>query len=247
MDARRIFALAALAPAALSLGACGYRHFAHRATNPVIEDVVRQDDDAIASVVSTKAERRTIIFKGTDRVCAEPPPDVGEAISAQALSELSTKEVAFGYGHQFATAILQLGQRSQGLELYRTGSFVLCNMYVNGVIDRLEYQAAMSQLLTVSKDLISEQIRKGLPTDARGGTVSAPDQAGMGKLGTPKLDPKPKTDPKTEPKTEPKEDSKPAAEPGSKPEPPKSGGASSGAMARLGGALFGGEPVRRGP
>ena len=152
------------------LAGCGHRYVAFRTTNPVLEDVVRAGDQRI-TVVSTRADRRTVLIVNQDRICAEPPPDVAEAVSSQAVARLATQNIGIAGGTALQTALLQLAQRSQGLEYFRTASFVYCNMFViNRKITREQYNWYMAQAAAESAKLIALQIKENnLPSSL--GTV----------------------------------------------------------------------------
>jgi hypothetical protein len=58
----------------------------------------------------------------------------------------------------FATTIATLFRRSQGVQLFRDGSFNLCEAYLNGAIDGPQYIKLHENLLKVSKELIVQEI-----------------------------------------------------------------------------------------
>ena len=161
----RLYALTCGLLASVALSGCGHRLIAFRTTNPVIEDRVTaggSDSGTRMTVVSTRADRRTVLIVNQDRICAEPPPDVAEAVSSQAVARLSTQNIGAGAGMALQTALLQLAQRSQGLEYFRTASFVYCNMFViNRKITREQYNWYMSQAAADAAKLMALQIEKG--------------------------------------------------------------------------------------
>lgn len=144
----------------LLLSGCGHRYITSRSTNPLIEDRVRlgHSDQQKMSVLTSRADRRTILLFGPGQVCAEPPPDVAEAVFSQAVAEISTKNINAGIGSTLQTALLQLTRRSQGLDYYRTGAFVNCMMHYTGALTRDEYVAAMDKLLDESVKLTMAEI-----------------------------------------------------------------------------------------
>ena len=114
------------------------------------------------SIVSTRADRRTILIVDQDRICAEPPPDVAEAFSSQMIAKLATDKVGLAAGSAVQTALMQLAQRSQGLEYFRTASFVFCNMYViNQKITLEQYNWYMANAAAEAVKLMAQQIEKG--------------------------------------------------------------------------------------
>lgn len=158
----------------IALAGCGHRYVAFRATNPVIEDRVRAGSSGgeKMSVVSTRADRRTILVLDDDRICAEPPPDVAEAVSSQAVAKFAATKVSAGAGTALQTALMQLAQRSQGLEYFRTASFVYCNMFViNRSISAEQYRLFMERAAEQSVQLMEQQIEKGSLPSAPGNLI----------------------------------------------------------------------------
>ncbi|MFN0046681.1 MAG: hypothetical protein ACKVOS_09455 [Sphingorhabdus sp.] len=156
-----------LSSCSLLLNACGNRYFSPRSVNPLIEDRVRMGPSSAdkMSVLTSRADRRTILIFGPGKVCAEPSPDVAEAISSQAIATLEAKDVKLSAGQSLQTAILQLTRRSQGLEFLRSTSFVYCMMHYNGAIERSEYLALMNRAFEQSVALTLSEI-KNLPSIA---------------------------------------------------------------------------------
>lgn len=110
------------------------------------------------SVLTSRADRRTILVFGPEKVCAEPSPDVAEAVYSQTTAELAAKGLNVGVGSTLQTALMQLTRRSQGLDFYRTGAFVNCMMLYNRAIDASEYREAMTDLLKLSVDLTKAEM-----------------------------------------------------------------------------------------
>jgi hypothetical protein len=111
------------------------------------------------SVLSTRADRRTILILAPDKLCAEPSPDVAEAISAQAKVDLQAKGVSLGAGSSIQTAIQQLTRRSQGLDMFRTSAFVYCNLFINKAISPEEYRDKVFAAYTTSVALIEKELQ----------------------------------------------------------------------------------------
>lgn len=147
--------------AAALLSGCGNRYLSPRSTNPLLEDRVRMGDsrEQKMSVLTSRADRRTILVFGKKRVCAEPPPDVAEAVFSQAVAELEKDDVKAAVGTTLQTALMQLTRRSQGLDYYRTGAFVNCMMHYNGVLGPAEYIKAMETLLDKSVAMTMEEMQ----------------------------------------------------------------------------------------
>lgn len=157
------------------LAGCGNRFFSPRASNPLIEDRVRAGDspEQKMSVLSTRADRRTILIWGPKKTCAEPAPDVGEAVSAQIIAELTARSASAGFGSSSATAILPLVNRSQGLQFYRDSFFMGCLLWANGVMNEEQYRTFLSAAFKEAVSLTKTQIDKNnLP--ALGSGLSSP-------------------------------------------------------------------------
>ncbi len=148
----------------VSIGAvvsgCGSRHFSSRPTNPLIEDRVRMGPSGgqKMSVLTSRADRRTILVFDKEEICAEPSPDVAEAVYSQTVAELATKTVNVAAGSTLQTALMQLSRRSQGLDFYRTGAFVNCMMYYNKALTQPEYVREMKELREKAMALTEKEI-----------------------------------------------------------------------------------------
>lgn len=155
---------------------------------PVIEDHINNwfDREKIG-VLSTTAERREVIFKmPTNQFCAEPPPDVAESLSSSlsilaqgsGKSDASSGEIQarLEVAKTLATSIKSLFRRTQGAQLFRDGTFNLCEAYLNGSIDKANYIRLYEDLLKTAKELIAKEIpeMKTLKAeDAEANAVSA--------------------------------------------------------------------------
>ncbi len=91
-----------------------------------------------SSVVTTDASARGIILlpKKVGQgmyVCAEPSPDVAMAAVAKMIAEVKTQNPAIDVKTQleFQTAVVQLAQRSQTLQLLREGMYRACEAGIN--------------------------------------------------------------------------------------------------------------------
>jgi len=159
--------------------------------SPVIEERVSDFGIPKIGVLATTGERRAVIVKMPERlICAEPPPDVAEAIASavsgalEASGKSSPADVKLGGASALSTALMQLTYRTQGLQLYRDGSFFLCTLFMNNIITKDEYLMARTKLLEDCIVLIHEElpliaeIRKAqAATVAAGGAAAAADAA----------------------------------------------------------------------
>ena len=178
--------MALLPCAAALLAGCGAFN-----RSPVIEERVSDFGIPKIGVLATTGERRAVIVKMPERlICAEPPPDVAEAIASavsgvlEASGKASPSELKLGGASALSTALLQLTYRTQGLQLYRDGSFFLCTLFMNNIITKDEYLMARTKLLEDCIVLIHEElpliaeIRKAqAATVAAGGAAAAADAA----------------------------------------------------------------------
>ena len=157
------------------LTACGTSWFAEPKTNPVIEDRLGIFNSGPVATLATTPERRIVLVNVDDRAtntrygqfCAEPPSDVAEsvagtfqaALKAEAnIQSKKTGKIDSNLSQSIATAIQQLGQRSQGIMLLRDNGYRLCEMYLNGAIGPEEYFSEMHLLRTDVKSLIEAEL-----------------------------------------------------------------------------------------
>lgn len=133
----------------VSATGCGTTAFSERESNPMIQDTTTAWikpfwNDRNIDVFATTASRRTVIVledkrRDVTEICAEPPPDVGEAFSAAvtaglqgAVSAAQGSDTRLGvtiagqFARQVATQIAPLLYRTQGLQLLRDSQYTLC-------------------------------------------------------------------------------------------------------------------------
>jgi hypothetical protein len=157
---------------------------------PVIEDHVQNWFGVEkVGVLSTTAERREVIFKFPgNKFCAEPPPDVAESLtsSLRVLAEGTAKDktnidatARIEVAKTLATAVQSLFRRSQGSQLFRDGSFNLCQAYLNGTINEGEYVKLYEELLKTSKDLVIAELPYMQAVKAESGTTTVHAPAGQ--------------------------------------------------------------------
>jgi len=103
-------------------------------------------------------------------ICAEPPPDVGEALakslSASLTADIATQAGAKGEGEvefdrELATAVTALLRRSQGLQLLRDQNYDLCVDRMNGWLSNTEYQSRKREILREASELIEVEVQEG--------------------------------------------------------------------------------------
>lgn len=162
---KRFLIFGTLVLIAVALCSCANRYFADRTTNPVIEDYINHGpNDAGLGVFSITASRRNayvqLLHSGEiGLVCAEPPPDVGEAFAKSLAAGVDTGEVSANVASAAATSIAPLLYRSQGLQLYRDAASHLCFMHMNNVIDRSAFAKEERDRFDRASELIKEEMK----------------------------------------------------------------------------------------
>lgn len=115
-----------------------------------IEKISIREGDALATV-SLNAEKRNVLVSLSEGkvgvYCAEPPPevakalDIGRVASVKAEGGLTPEKKAKLEAESSETAkeaITVLAQRTVLLDVYRTGTYSLCQFYANGAISSPE-------------------------------------------------------------------------------------------------------------
>lgn len=156
------------------LAACGNSPFSTRATNPVIVDYQTGEWTGTQAfrygIISTTAGRRSIFIDYNTRngsndgpkVCAEPPADAIDSF-ANAFSLIGS-----GKGEGVAEAKAELSRnfavssglglyRSQGLQLLRDQTFLLCIMLSQGMIDKTQWEDTYEKVRVAAVDLIKAE------------------------------------------------------------------------------------------
>lgn len=151
------------------------------AKNPVIEDGVTVytryyendqwvEQESRIGVLATTAQRRVVLVNPEGDMCAEPSPDaVDDLISSVTgtfnLSGEGTaaeKEAAIQAAAEFASNVATSAQflieRSQGVQLFRDGSFALCILHANGNIGEDTYAQELTDLREDAVSLIEIEL-----------------------------------------------------------------------------------------
>lgn len=118
---------------------------------PIVEDSIDLDDDAVVGTLSVSADRRTVVAKKNGSYCAEPPPDAALSISSAFTAALeSTRNEVPAKGtvsDEFRTTVSVLANRTPALDMFRTGTFTLCELHMNGAISDREVGPLFGQLI----------------------------------------------------------------------------------------------------
>jgi hypothetical protein len=122
-------------------------------------------------VLSMDASRRSIVMQADERgvlqkICAEPPPDVADKLTAalEASGKISSesgeskKSTEAALKDSFALDAVKLFDRPAAVDIFRTGSYALCQMHLNGAIHEPDLGRQYADLL--------EKTFKSLESDA---------------------------------------------------------------------------------
>jgi len=119
---------------------------------PVVED----DVGGTLRTISLSADRRTVIVappgKPELRFCAEPPPDTATALKTDLDASAAHKGVTLGLKDKFETSVTVLSARNAPLDAFRTGTYALCQFYLNGAIEKKDMKELFTLLLTTFRD-----------------------------------------------------------------------------------------------
>lgn len=154
---------------------------------PPIENPIIEHHSGQLGAFATVAERRVVLTKRDfsktpeaattydSRFCAEPPPDATQsiasaltaAISGRATGLQANPEASAAFAKSLETTAKALFQRSQGVQLFRDGSYVLCQAYLNEAISRSDYLKQYQALLGKASALIDKELDKMPSVDIR--------------------------------------------------------------------------------
>ena len=109
--------------------------------------------------ITTDASKRSLLLNtAQDRSCSEPAPDaigtiatsLAAKLSAQAEQPQSGTEVSVdgSVDTTTQTAITQLFQRSQGVQVLRDGMYRLCEAHLNDALDTATYRLSVLSLIS---------------------------------------------------------------------------------------------------
>lgn len=132
---------------------------------PVVEDKVGLWGRETVGTLATSPDYRVVYVQLEDgaKLCAEAPADAASQFASSFANSLSApiangKELSVEARAGIAVAMKQLFKRSQGVQLYRDGSFALCNLYLNGGIRAIDYLVELQELRKSTVGLISQEI-----------------------------------------------------------------------------------------
>lgn len=195
---RRAFIVVACLTLPGSLGGCGQRYFSDRATNPVVGDYISYGTGSRRfGILSTAATRRSIVVQipaertQASLLCTEPPPDAVEAY-ANAISaavsgsnKASDTTASVDLARSFATSAAPMLYRTQGLQMLRDSQYHLCNMYLNGVLSKVDYQRMFEAVMLRSAELIKAEMAAVRAAAGRSQSAVTPPNVGLPVRGSP--------------------------------------------------------------
>jgi hypothetical protein len=115
-------------------------------------------------VLATSADYRVVYVKMKDDspICAEPPPDAAGQFASAVAAAISASPAERPLGIQgeatLAVSMKQLFNRSQGVEVYRSGISMLCILRFNGWISNEFYEQEIMRIRHDAVELIRLEI-----------------------------------------------------------------------------------------
>ena len=104
-----------------------------------------------ASTLTMDASKRSILVNGKGGVCAEPAPDATAIIVTEIAANLVAKRIGQGGGGSMnplnQASVIEIFQRSQGIQVLRESMYRLCEAYINGAMDTQSYTEQMNGLI----------------------------------------------------------------------------------------------------
>lgn len=109
--------------------------------------------------ITTDASKRSLLLNtAQDRSCSEPAPDAIGTIATSLAAKLSAQAEQPQSGTEVSadgsvdtttqTAITQLFQRSQGVQVLRDGMYRLCEAHLNDALDSATYRLSVLSLIS---------------------------------------------------------------------------------------------------
>lgn len=131
---------------------------------PVIEDKV---GDRMGTIATTAERRIVLIDLKKDHFCAEAAPDVAESLnsSIRIAAEYASKtasgperSASAEIARNLSTSVSTLFSRTQGIQLFRDGTYALCQANLNGAIKDEEFKFRFDKLLAETSKLIELEL-----------------------------------------------------------------------------------------
>lgn len=173
---------------------CGISYFAHRDTNPTIQDVLIEPnlfswlDSNSVNTFSTTASRRMVITKIQEgdkfQSCAEPSPDVGEAFMSaisDALKLAATDphsgingSLSNEYARAATTQIAPLIYRTQSLQIYRDAIHSHCIDMMNGWYGKIDPNVSLNPKTLIEEITTEKTVKDGKEVSVTNTKITTP-------------------------------------------------------------------------
>ena len=139
-------------------------------------------------VTNTKAGGPDGLNRPDRIVCAEPSPDVAQALSDAISAGLKVEVAGQGsgagtFGRSSAEAVAQLGERLGTIQLLRDGLYRACEAYANGAISNTSYSMILGRYDDVMVTMLMSELAAGAfgrSGAALGTAASSAARAGSG-------------------------------------------------------------------
>lgn len=145
---------------------------------------LKSADISSASLVTDAKQRAILTFPATDQregakvatrriVCAEPSPDVAQALSSALQAGLTldlgkvigantaNKALGFDFGQSSSASVAQLGERLAVVQLLRDKMYRACEAYANGAIGEAAYTLLLARNDKSMMSLLSNEMAAG--------------------------------------------------------------------------------------
>ena len=152
----------------LMLSGCGLNIFSGPKSPVVIDDI-----ESRVGTLAVSADRRVVLVRlekdaasSAGRFCAEPPLDMDQNVTQAlaAIRDLSTEKIDASMKEELTRTFSQIShtlvRRTQGLQLYRTAMYNLCQNYLNHAIKEEALQAQATKILELSVKLIEQELAR---------------------------------------------------------------------------------------
>ena len=146
--------------------------------SPEGQTVFGSEQDKTLGIISLDATRRVVLVSLTGdtpgRFCAEPPPDVGTALSIKSKLDAtaqtpgqpaSAPKLTANMNESFDRTITKLANRTVLLDIYRTGLHSLCQFHLNGAFNG-NNQQLVSEFSTFNKAILDAYHRSEASTSS---------------------------------------------------------------------------------
>jgi hypothetical protein len=134
--------------------------------NSFFNRAVVQDEVGSVGVLSVTAARRMALVslegKNKGNFCAEPPPDVSDNVSTSLNAAIKAKlaelpaDVDLSVSDILKVEAVVLAKRTALLDVYRTGTYSLCQYRLNGFYTNDELVKSFNNLMTKVLDGMSK-------------------------------------------------------------------------------------------